>query len=169
MVRHWSDAELKEELKKLTIICDTREQDTHCEEFFKKKNVPCVVRKLDVGDYSAQIGNMTLERSAVIERKHDLEELCGNMTADRDRFEREFLRAKAQGIKVFLIVENASWGDIFLGNYRSKLAPQSLVASILSWIARYDVTVIFCKPNETPRLIHGIMYYRAREELLYGK
>lgn len=103
-----------------------------------------------------------------IERKHNLDELCGNMTADRDRFEREFLRAKAHGLHIFLIVENATWTDVFLGNYRSKLSAKSLTASILSWLARFDVTLIFCKPDETPRLIYGILYYFAREELLYG-
>lgn len=169
MVRHWTDAELRDELSKLTVICDTREKDTHCEEWFKKNKVPCVVRKIDTGDYSAQLGDMTLERSVAVERKRNLDELCGNMTSDRDRFEREFIRAKAHGLKIFLIVENASWTDIFLGNYRSKLSSKSLMGSILSWLARFDVTLMFCKPDETPRLIYGILYYSAREELLYGK
>lgn len=104
-----------------------------------------------------------------IERKRNLDELCGNMSSDRDRFEREFLRAKAHGQRIFLIVENATWSDIFLGNYRSKLSSKSLTASILSWLARFDVTLIFCKPEETARLIFGILYYSAREELLYGR
>lgn len=168
MIKHWTDAELREELSKLTIICDSREQDTHCEDYFKAKKIPCVVRKLDTGDYSAQLGDMTLERSVAIERKRNLDELCGNMTADRDRFEREFLRAKAHGLHIFLIVENATWSDIFLGNYRSKLSSKSLTGSILSWLARFDVTLIFCKPEETPKLIYGLLYYFAREELLYG-
>lgn len=168
MIKHWTESELKSELHKLTIICDTREQDTHCEEYFRSQKIPCVVRKLDTGDYSAQIGDMTLERSVAIERKRNLDELCGNMTVDRDRFEREFLRAKAHGLHIFLIVENASWTDVFLGNYRSKLSSKSLVGSILSWLARFDVTLIFCKPDETPKLIYGILYYFAREELLYG-
>ena len=104
-----------------------------------------------------------------IERKHNLDELCGNMSSDRDRFEREFLRAKAHGLHIYLIVENASWSDIFLGNYRSKLSSKSLTASIYSWLARFDVTLIFCKPDETPRIIYGILYYFAREELLFGE
>ena len=169
MVKHYSDAELKEQLSMLTIICDTREQDHHCEKAFAKMKIPHITRKLETGDYSAQIGDLTLERSVVVERKGSLDELCGNMTADRDRFEREFLRAKAHKLHVFLIVENATWSDIFLGNYRSKLASKSLVGSILSWLARYDVTLMFCKPDETARLIYGIMYYWMREELLYGK
>ena len=169
MIKHWTDAELKTELSKLTVICDTREQDHHCAEYFKKKNIPHITRKLDTGDYSAQIGEMTMERSVAIERKRNLDELCGNMTADRDRFEREFIRAKATGMHIFLIVENATWTDIFLGNYRSKLSSKSLMGSVLSWLARFPVTLLFCKPEETPRIIYGILYYYCREELLYGR
>lgn len=168
MVRHWTDKELAEELKKLTIICDTREQDRHVEAYLKKHNIPQITRKLDTGDYSCQLGDLSLEREICVERKHNLDEICGNFTAERERFEREFIRAKAYGTKVHLIIENASWTDIFLGNYRSKLPSKSLVGSLLSWMVRFNVSVTFCKPDETAKIIYGIMYYYAREKLLYG-
>ena len=168
MIRKWTDAELKDALKDLTIICDTREQDAHCEEWFKKNGVKCKVRKLDTGDYSAMIGDLSLEETVAVERKHNLDEICGNFTAERERFEREFLRAKAYGIKMYLIVENASWADVIIGNYRSRLPAKSLLASLLSWQVRFNVTVIFCEPQNTPKLIHGIFYYAAREQLLHG-
>ena len=168
MVKHWTEAELKAELANLTIICDTREQDTHCEEYFKANKVPCIVRKLDTGDYSAQLGEITLERDIAVERKHNLDEICGNFTAERERFEREFLRAKAYGTKIHLVVENATWADVFLGNYRSKLPSKSLAASLMSWMVRFNVSVTFCKPADTPKIIYGIFYYYAREKLLYG-
>lgn len=136
--------------------------------WFDKKKIPYKTRKLDTGDYSAMLGDFTLEREVVIERKHNLDEICGNFTVERERFEREMLRAKAYNTKVFLIIENASWSDIFLGNYRSKLEPKSLVGSLFSWQAKYNLTIIFCKPEETGRLIHGLIYYYARELLLYG-
>ena len=168
MVRHWTEKELADELKKLTIICDTREQDRHVSEYFDKKKIPYMTRKLDTGDYSAQLESISFERDIVVERKHNLDEICGNFTAERERFEREFIRAKAYGTKVHLIIENASWGDIFLGNYRSKLPPKSLVGSLLSWMVRFNVSVTFCKPGESARIIYGIFYYYARERLLYG-
>ena len=167
MIRKWTEAELKNALSDLTIICDTREQDTHCEEWFKKHGVKCKVRKLDTGDYSAMLGDLSLEETVAVERKHNLDEICGNFTAERERFEREFLRAKAYGIKMYLIIENASWTDVFLGNYRSRLPSKSLVASLLSWQVRFNVTVIFCEPQNTAKLIHGIFYYAAREMLLH--
>lgn len=168
MIRHWTDKELTEELKKLTVICDTREQDRHVTEWMAKNKVPTITRKLDTGDYSVQLRDYSFERDLCVERKHNLDELCSNFTADRDRFEREFIRAKAYGLKVYLIVENATWSDIFLGNYRSKLSSKSLIGSLLSWMVRFNVTVIFCKQEETARIIYGLFYYYVRERLLYG-
>lgn len=169
MVKHWTETELTAALKELEIIADSREQvNNHLTNYWDKKNIPYFTRKLDIGDYSAQLGDKTLEKDIVIERKRNLDEICGNMTADRDRFEREFLRAKASGTKVFLIVENASWTDIYLQNYRSKISPKSLIGSLLSWQVRFNITVIFCAPENTPRLIYGILYYAAREQLLNG-
>lgn len=169
MTRHYTDKEITELLKQLTIIVDSREQvNGHVTGYLDSKKIPHITRKLDTGDYSAMIGDMTLEHDAICERKANLDELASNFTVDRERLEREFLRAKADGIKVFLILENASWSDIFLHNYRSKLAPKSLIASLLSWQVRFNITIIFCKPSETGQIIHGILYYAAREHLKKG-
>ena len=168
MTKHWTESELKAELSKLAIICDTREKDPHVSEWFAKNKVPTITRKLDTGDYSAQLGEMSMEREIVVERKRNLDEICGNFTVERERFEREFMRAKAYGTKVFLIIENATWADIFLGNYRSKTTPKSLMGSLLSWMVRFNITVLFCKPEETARIMWGIFHYYAKEKLLYG-
>lgn len=168
IIEKLTESELKERLKELTIIVDTREQQTHVMEYFEKQGIPYKRRALETGDYSAMLGNMTMERDVICERKHNLDELCQNFTSERLRFEREFLRAKAYGTKVFLIIENATWTDIFLGNYRSKTSPKSLMGSLLSWMVRFNVTVTFCKPEESARIIYGIFYYAARERLTYG-
>lgn len=168
MIKHWTESDLKCELQHLSIICDTREQDRHVSEWLEKNKVPTVTRKLDTGDYSCQWYDNSFERDIVVERKHNLDEICGNFTANRERFEREFMRAKAYGTKVYLIIENATWTDVFLGNYRSKLPSKSLVGSLLSWMVRFNVTVLFCKPEESARIIWGIFYYYVREWLLYG-
>lgn len=126
------------------------------------------MRKLESGDYSAMLGDMTLENDIFIERKMSLTEICGNFTSARERFEREFTRAKAVGAKPFLIIENDSYDDAYLGNYRSKMKPQSLIGSLLTWQVRYNCTVIFCGRQNVPKLIYGILYFYAREKLLYG-
>ena len=102
----------------------------------------------------------------VIERKANLDEIAGNFTADRRRFEAEFIRAKATGVKVFLLIENASWVDIFSGNYRSHIAPNALAAAILSWQAKYNITVMFSREKDSARLIAGILYYWLTEPRL---
>lgn len=169
MKRHYTDKEIKEKLKDLTIIIDTQEKvNGHITEFFDKKKIPQVQRSLDIADYSAMIGNMTWEHDVVVERKANIDEIAGNFTAQRARFEREFLRAKANGCKVFLVIENCSWSDIFLHNYQSKLLPKSLVASLLSWQIRFNITIIFCKQSETAQIIYGILYYTVRESLKNG-
>ena len=161
-----TDTEIKEKLKGLTIIIDRREQvKEHITDYFDKQKVLYTERSMSVGDYSAMIEDMTLEHTVSIERKANLDEIAGNFTAGRERFENEFLRAKAGGTKVFLLIENASWSDILLHNYQSKLTPQSLIATLLAWQIRYNITIIFCKPSETGQIIHGILYYAAREAL----
>jgi ERCC4-type nuclease len=169
MKRYYTDTEIKNALKSLTVICDSREQvNAHVTGYLDSKKIPHTTRKLDIGDYSAMLGNMTLEHSIVIERKANLDELAGNFTADRQRFEDEFTRAKADGMRIYLLIENATWSDILLHNYRSKLTPKSLIASLLSWQARFNITIIFCKPAETGQIIHGILYYAARDALKRG-
>ena len=137
-------------------------------EWLEKNKIPTITRKLDTGDYSCQLGDISFERDICVERKHNLDEICGNFTVERERFEREFMRARAYGTKVVLIIENASWSDIFIGNYRSKLSSKSLVGSLLSWMVRFNITVLFCKPEESARIIYGIFYYYAKEKLMYG-
>ena len=170
MRRYYTDKEIAEQLKRLTIIADSREQvNGHVTGYFDKRKVAYTTRKLDTGDYSAMIGDMTLEHDVVIEKKNGLDEIAGNFTVDRQRFENEFTRAKADGLKVFLLIENASWSDILLHNYRSKLTPKSLIASLFSWQVRFNITIIFCKPSETGQIIYGILYYAAREALKKGE
>lgn len=166
MRKYLTDKEVSEKLKELTIIVDSREQvNKHITDYFDSKKVSYITRKIDTGDYSGMIGDMTLEHDVVIEKKNGLDEIAGNFTVDRQRFEDEFTRAKAEGLKVFLLIENASWSDIFLHNYRSKLAPKSLIASLLSWQVRFNITIVFCKPGESGQIIYGILYYAAREAL----
>ena len=157
-----------EELRKIEIIHDTNEKEnSHIIKYLDKHDIKHSARKLDVGDYSAQLDGYTFEKDFVIERKRNIDEICGNLVGDdRKRFEREFLRAKAYNTKVYLIIENASWNDVCLQNYRSKLSVKSLKASLLSWQARYNISLFFCNQSEMPEIIYSILYYSVREMLL---
>ena len=169
MITHYTETDLKRQLKGLTVICDTREQvNGHITDWLDKQKVPHLSRALETGDYSVMLGETSFEDEVVVERKANLDEIAGNFTTGRERFEREFTRAKANGIKVFLIIEGAGWSDVLLGNYRSNLKPQSFLAALLSWQVRFNITILFCRPSETPRLLHGRLYYWVRHRLKRG-
>ena len=169
MLTHYTDSEIKQKLKNLVIIADSREQvNNHLIDWLDKNHIQHKSRALETGDYSVMLGDTTFEDEVAFERKANLDEIAGNFTTGRERFEREMIRAKAGGIKVFLIVENASWTDIFLHNYRSELKPQSFAATLLSWQARFNLTVIFCKPSETAKILYYTLYYWVRDRLKRG-
>lgn len=101
-----------------------------------------------------------------IERKMSIDELCNCYCKQRPRFEREFNRARDANIKMYLLVEGASWEYIYSDMYQSHMRPRSLVGSILSWLSRYDCQILMCKRNTTGQLIWDILYYEARTFLL---
>lgn len=169
MVKRYTDSELKKALSKLVVLTDSLEQvNGHILSWLDKKGIPHTERALETGDYSAQFGEYSFEDEVVVERKANLDEIAGNLTSGRDRFEREFTRAKANSTKVFLVVENASWSDIFLHNYRSKVKPESFAATLLSWQVRFNLTITFCKPTETANIIYKTLYYWVRNRLKRG-
>ena len=128
--------EVRDCLSSMTVIYDTREQETAAlHRRLKSMQCPHKRQKLDSGDYSCEctLPNGTvysLADKVVIERKMSADEICSNFTRGRERFVREFDRLKSTGGKPYLLIENTSWEDIFAGNYRSRLNPMALVASL---------------------------------------
>lgn len=131
---------------------------------------PTCRKKLDFGDYSAKI---TLPNAEFfdfsslfsIERKMSIGELCQCYCSGRDRFRREFDRAKACHAKLYLLIEDASWNKVFTGYYNSRMRPKALLASIFAWLARYNCQLIFCSPEQSGRLIKEIIYREVKEYL----
>lgn len=155
----------------ICILVDTREQPT--ENYYKRLDAIGYKyrrEKLDFGDYSAcyTVGDKeySLSSEIVIERKMSLDEICGNFTKGRDRFAREFERAKEAGAKVHLIIENANYEKLLKGSYRSRFNSKSLMASLMAFCDRYDISPHFCKPETTPILIGRIFYHHIRNKLL---
>ena len=164
--------EVEQTLETMQICVDTREQPTpRASARYKQFGVPYIRKKLNTGDYSAIFtlpnGELfSLEDKILIERKQNLTELAMCYCQERERFAREFERAKKAESKLYLIVEDANWANIYAGKYRSKMNPKSFVASILSWLSRYNCELIFCTSTVTGWLIHDILWYEAREILL---
>lgn len=165
--------EIDTALKTLTVLVDTREQPTpRLKKRIKDMGVPAVRRKLDFGDYSAAVmlsdgSEYSLEKSVCIERKMDIDELCGCFCKGRARFTREFERAKKAGAKTYLLVEGASWEKIIRHNYMSLMTPNALVASITAWMARYNCIIIFCTSDISGKIIKDILYREMKERLLF--
>ena len=166
--------EVSRALKNLTLIVDTREQDTdRLRRRIRQTGLSFVRQKLDFGDYSAKttLDNGTefdISSSVSIERKMNLDELCNCYCKGRKRFTREFERAKSAGAKVYLLIENANWEKAYNGSYRSKMSPQALTASLFAWLARYDCQIIFCKEETSGKIIREILYREMKERLENG-
>ncbi len=128
--------------------------------------------KLDYGDYSAKTvladGTLLdLSTVVVIERKESLSEAIGNFTTHKERFEREFTRAKNSGANIHLIIENGSYTKLYSNKYENHpfVNGNSLRASFFALMCRYHITVHFCKPEQTPRLIYDIITHELCEYL----
>ena len=163
--------DLKASLKTMTLIMDTREQDTERrEQRLQVCGLPYERQMLDAGDYSCvcHLPNgekVNLTKHVVIERKMNLDELCQCFGRERKRFEREFERAKAAGTKIYLLVENGNWEKAYNGKYKSLMPPQALIASINAFRARYGMQLDFCKEETTGKVIHDILYRELKEYL----
>ena len=174
---HFTDKEIKTLLGSMVVLIDSREQcNDHLLSYFDQKKVKYEVRKLDYADYSCMIPaneELCVQRplffteSCVIERKASLDELASNLTIGRTRFESELLRAK--GANIALMVENATYGDLVRGNYRSKYEAKSFVATLATFSARYGLDVNFVEKELAGNWIYHRLYYAVREELLHGR
>jgi len=158
----------------MVILVDTREQATH--KFIRRTEgfgYPFERKCLPYGDYSVRFVDLSgesvsLENIVSIERKMSADEVCMGFTKERIRFEREFERAKADGAKIYLLIENENWEKIITGKYKSKLNPKALKASLIAWTARYNMHIFYCKEETTGSMIRDILYYELKEYLRNG-
>lgn len=158
--------DVEEQLRHMTIVVDTREQDTQrARARYRRMGVPVIHEKLDCGDYSAKCPALDLSNKVVVERKMSLAELSQCYCQDRGRFQREFERARGRGIKIYLLIENASIDHIYAHKYRTNMAPKAMIASLFAWLARYDCQVLFCSEINSGSVIHDVLYRELKERL----
>ncbi|MDD3411529.1 MAG: ERCC4 domain-containing protein [Eubacteriales bacterium] len=141
-----------------TIIVDTREQKYgHVEKAFERAGVKWLRTKLPIGDY-ARLDNM----SVVVDRKQHLNEVCGNLCQQHERFQRELLRARDNGIKLIILVESGTVKQLEdvkqWQNPRLKVSPYALSGTGLyrrmaTMQARYGVEWRFCRHQDAGRVI----------------
>ncbi len=146
--------ELEQALSTLTLIVDTREHDTESSRHrIRNISFPYIRQKLDFGDYSCKITladgkDINFSDIFAVERKMNLDELALCFGAERDRFEREFIRAKDKNAR-----------------YKSRMSPNALVASMITWLIRYDCQIIMCDELISGRIIKEILYRETKNYL----
>lgn len=93
--------------KGLTVLIDTREkQNKHITDTFDTEKIPYEVKKLHFGDYSFRMNSgEDFSLSCIVERKSNINELWGNITKDRERFEKELKGIYSMTGSAVLLIE----------------------------------------------------------------
>lgn len=164
----------------MQVQVDTREHAKEWERIkgqFDALGVQYFRSKLYVGDYQS-LDNPRL----VIDRKKDLQEICGNVCQQHERFKAELLRAKEHGIKLVILCEHGadikSLEDVFFWQNPRKyqirwktvngkrvkdvisakaVDGNQLYKSLCTMRYRYNVDYVFCQKEETGRKIIEIL------------
>jgi ERCC4-type nuclease len=106
---------------------------------------------LRYGDYSIRASNGNGEphdfRNEIALERKSLPDLYASCSLGRDRFENE-LRALATFERAAIVIEG-SMAAIMMGIPHSRVHPNSVLGSLCSWFAQFDVAPIFCDSPET--------------------
>ncbi|MCR5727231.1 MAG: ERCC4 domain-containing protein [Lachnospiraceae bacterium] len=163
----------------MTIQIDSREhkkERERIEKQFDRLGIDHFVSKLWVGDY------MSLDNAKlVIDRKLDLNEVCGNVCQQHERFRKELTRAKDQGIQIIILIEEPNIMNLvdvwFWENPRKKaykwviknghpwkeeckkppLQGKQLYKSLVTIEERYGVRFEFCNKKDTGKRIFELL------------
>lgn len=160
-------------LGSIGILIDTREKvNKNITNWLDQKHIPYKKKKLDNCDYSFYIPadqqlnierELRFDKEIAIERKASLDELAGNLTQHRTRFEEEM--ATFNG-KKYLLIENSTYNDIINGNYRSDYSPKSYLATLHAFNHRYNLEVVFMPDSSQSALwIYSTFIYWLREKI----
>lgn len=165
--------DIKKLVNSMVVMIDSREKsNSHIIQYFEKHGINYVVSKLEYGDYSFMIPesvagkDIYFHRDIVIERKASLEELSGNLAQERDRFEKEFLKAGSDGCKTYLMIEEPrGYSSIIAHEYKTKFKPVAYMASLKTWEHRFGTNVQFIDKEYSGYYIYSTFMYFAREVL----
>ena len=135
------------------LVIDSREQAP-----LEFEHLPTVPGTLYSGDYSIR----ALEHLFAIERKslEDIVACC--MGENRARFERELGRMRGLHFKQLVIVGIRA--ELAAGQYRSRITPKAVLATLNAFEVRYDTPIIFAEtPRVAAELIERWAWWFARE------
>jgi hypothetical protein len=106
--------------------------------------------------------DLYFDNEIAIERKGSLEELSGNFTQDRIRFENELIRSR--DMKITLLIENSSIDNLIEHNYKTQLSEKAYFASLLSFQQRYNINTVFIDKKHAWKYIYSTFYYYLKEK-----
>jgi len=140
------------------IITDTREQNS----LTWRKNVK--TETMNVGDYCCEYNG---ERLPLVFERKSPQDFLSSIVKGHERFKKEWVRAKEQGLRFIIIVE-CSYEDFiekkFDGAYRSKLPPQILQKILHKSIVRHDLEIVFFNNRVVMQKYVRLMFNALVEE-----
>ncbi len=147
---------IKTLMKDIVVLVDTVEkQNSHILDYFTKNHITYERTALNYEDYSFYIPavaagkDIYFHRGIMIERKANLEELSGNLAQERERFEKEFLKAGNDGAKIYLMIEERGGYSSIIGHkYHTQLRPAAYMASLKAWEARFHIHIEHIQARE---------------------
>lgn len=135
-------------------IFDTREKkNDHIKAYFDRNGIAYRVEKLDVGDYMAVGGKITIDRKASIE------EISKNLTnrSDKIRFWNEVRLSIDLGLHLIVLIETSKYREIKdLSMWKSKYSPVyggALIKEMEKLKHAYNVDFLFCDKRSAGKKI----------------
>lgn len=133
--------------------------------YFDRHHIEYDIKALKTGDYV-----LNKHPRTVIDRKHNLSELAGNLLSpDRARFYREIRRARAEGIKLIILCEHGpdikciedvqKWKNPY-----GKVTGKGLMEAIYRTSIAYGIEFLFCSKQSTGKRIAEILKEGAAED-----
>ena len=151
------------------LLIDSREKPKAIErtlQYFRDHGVEYEVTKLLFGDYMDYN-----QPQIVIDRKQNIAELAKNCTSEHERFRRELERAQKANSRLVVLVEQNRYKDrgewvqvdsivdlIKWSSPHTMVKGEKVYRVLLSWCAKYPLTIEFCDKRSTGRKILEIIY-----------
>lgn len=151
------------------LLIDTREKPKAIETILKQINEAGIRyerTKLLFGDY------MDFNRPhIVVDRKQNIAELAKNCTSEHERFRSELERAQRANSRLVILVEQNRYKDrdrwihvetiedlMLWSSPHTTIRGEKVYRVLRSWVAKYQIQVVFCDKKQTGKKILEIIY-----------
>lgn len=134
-------------------------------------------KKLDYADYSCYIEynketeslitrDIWFDREICIERKKDIDEICGNLKDGATRLKNELAHLNMYNVKYYIFIEDALFDKhLREGKFRSKYEPATLYARLKALEVQYNTIIRPIGRKFIPAEIYNTLKYYVRNKL----